>query len=40
MLYQVHLDDLAPENNFYLTQDGALDLGFIQKENLREIGNE
>jgi hypothetical protein len=31
MIYQVHLDDLVPQNNFYRFLDKALDLHFLYK---------
>ena len=38
MLYQVHLDDLVPKDNFYRLLDRELDLQFIKKETLKYYG--
>ena len=40
MLYQVHIDDLVPQNNFYRLLDQALDLHFLYKETHQYYGYE
>jgi transposase len=40
MLYQVHLDDLVPQNNFYRLLDKELDLRFLEKETAKYYGTE
>ena len=39
MMYQVHLDELVPQNNFYRLLDRELDLHFLylQSEKIHEI---
>lgn len=40
MMYQVHLDDLVPEENFYRKLNSALDLHFLYKETAKYYGSE
>jgi len=40
MLYQVHLDDLVEEDNFYRKLNKSLDLSFLYKETAKYYGNE
>ena len=40
MLYQVHIDDLVPQNNFYRLLDKALNLQFLYKATAPYYGNE
>jgi len=40
MMYQVHIDDLVPQNNFYRLLDAALDLHFLYKATERYYGDE
>ena len=40
MLYQVHLEDLVPEHNFYRRLDTALDLGFVYQATQGYYGQE
>jgi transposase len=40
MMYQVHIDDLVPKENFYRQLDKALDLNFLYKETKQYYGTE
>ena len=40
MLYQVHLDELVPKENFYRKVDAALDLNFLYRQTARYYGSE
>jgi transposase len=40
MMYQVHLDDLVPKENFYRRLDEVLDLNFLYKETEQYYGSE
>jgi len=40
MMYQLHLDDLVPKNNFYRQLDNALDLHFLYKATDAYYGDE
>ena len=40
MMYQVHLDDLVPKENFYRRLDQVLDLNFLYKETEQYYGSE
>jgi transposase len=40
MLYQTHLNDLVPQNNFYRLLDSALDLHFLYNETAKYYGYE
>jgi transposase len=40
MLYQVHLDDLVPKDNFYRLLDRELDLRFLYRETAKYYGYE
>ena len=40
MMYQVSLDDLVPQDNFYRKLDGVLDLGFLYRETECYYGRE
>jgi transposase len=40
MMYQVHIDDLVPKENFYRKLDAALDLNFLYKETKQYYGSE
>jgi len=40
MMYQVHIDSLVPQNNFYRLLDAALDLHFLYKATERYYGDE
>ena len=39
-MYQVHIDDLVPKENFYRKLDTALDLNFLYKETKKYYGSE
>ena len=40
MMYQLHLDDLVPKDNFYRKLDAALDMHFLFKETEAYYGDE
>jgi transposase len=40
MLYQVYLDELVPQNNFYRLLNKELDLHFLYKETAKYYGQE
>lgn len=40
MLYQVHLDELVPKENFYRKVDAAIDLNFLYRQTARYYGSE
>ena len=40
MMYQVHIDRLVPQNNFYRLLDKELDLHFFYKATARYYGEE
>ena len=40
MMYQVHIDDLVPQNNFYRLLDKELDLHFLYKATAHYYGYE
>lgn len=40
MLYQVHLDELVPKENFYRKVDAAIDLSFLYRQTARYYGSE
>jgi transposase len=40
VMYQVHIDDLVPKENFYRKLDKALDLNFLYKETKKYYGSE
>jgi len=40
MMYQVHIDDLVPQSNFYRLLDKKLDLHFLYKATARYYGYE
>ena len=40
MLYQVHLQDLIPEHNFYRLLDKAIDFHFLYKATAQYYGEE
>jgi transposase len=40
MMYQLHLDDLVPKENFYRQLDSGLDLNFLYKETSAYYGTE
>ncbi|MCL2436291.1 MAG: transposase, partial [Lentimicrobiaceae bacterium] len=40
MMYQVHIDDLVPQNNFYRLLDKELDLHFLYKATAQYYGYE
>lgn len=40
LMYQVSLDDLVPQDNFYRKLDGVLDLGFLYRETECYYGRE
>jgi transposase len=40
MFYQVHLDELVPQENFYRRLDGAMDLQFVKDRTARYYGSE
>jgi len=40
MMYQVHLNNLVPQDNFYRKVDAALDLNFLYKETAQYYGEE
>lgn len=40
MMYQVHLDDLVPKENFYRKLNSELDLRFLYKETEKHYGSE
>ena len=40
MMFQIHLDDLVPKENFYRKLSDALDLRFLYKETEKHYGKE
>ena len=40
MMYQIHINDLVAENNFYRILDRSLDLGFLYPATFRYYGSE
>jgi len=40
MMYQVHLNNLVPKENFYRKLDAVLDLNFLYKETAQYYGEE
>ena len=38
MMYQVHIDDLVPQNNFYRLLNKELDLHFLYKATAQYYG--